>query len=124
MERKEFELEGENLSHTECRLSLQAMEDALFVVGGKWKLRVIIALVKGHNRFNDLQRTINGISAKVLSGELKDLEQNGFIERVVHVGTPVVVEYQLLPYSETLREVVDSLVKWGASHRKKIIEKG
>lgn len=54
-------------SAEKCRNSIKALEDAMFVIGGKWTLRVIIALKEGHTRFNDLQRTIDGISAKVLS---------------------------------------------------------
>ncbi|MBO9616430.1 MAG: helix-turn-helix transcriptional regulator [Dyadobacter sp.] len=56
----------------------------------------------------------------MLSSELKDLEMNGFIVKKVSVGYPVTIEYQLLPYSETLQEVVGSLSKWGIQHREKI----
>src|SRR3954471_23311225 len=86
-----------------CEEKLQAVGDSLYVIGGKWKLRVIIALSQGHNRFNDLQRTIRGISAKILSSELKDLELNGFVKRNV---TAVTVEYELTNYSNTLQELV------------------
>jgi DNA-binding HxlR family transcriptional regulator len=55
-----------------------------------------------------------------LSTELKDLELNGFVKRNVFTGTPVVVEYELSKYSDTLSEVLDALSKWGASHREKI----
>jgi len=110
----------ENLSTTACQQKLNAVGDAVYVIGGKWKLRIIIAIREGHNRFNELQRTINGISAKVLSSELKDLEMNGLIIRNVQTGTPVIVEYQLTPYSETLNEVMHALSTWGEIHREKI----
>lgn len=103
-----------------CQNHLTAVGDALYVIGGKWKLRIIIALKDGHNRFNDLQRTITGISAKVLSTELKDLEMNGFVKRNVNTGTPVVVEYELTGYSDTLHEVLSALGNWGTMHREKI----
>jgi predicted transcriptional regulator len=62
-----------------CSENLSAVEDAIYVIGGKWKLKIIIVLQdKGNIRFNDLQRNIPGISARVLSNELKDLELNGF----------------------------------------------
>ncbi len=68
------------LSEKECSASLAALEDTLYVIGGKWRLKVIIALREGGvKRFNDLQRTITGISARVLSNELKQLEMNGFV---------------------------------------------
>lgn len=108
------------ISQASCQGKLTAIGDALYVIGGKWKLRIIVALREGHNRFNDLQRTIDGISAKVLSSELKDLELNGFITRKVHTGTPVIVEYELTEYSGSLQDVMQSLSTWGEMHREKI----
>lgn len=105
----------------QCSNHLRAVGDALYVIGGKWKLRVIIALGHGHKRFNELQRAIEGISARVLSNELKELELNGFITRTVHTRTPVVVEYELTPYSATLKNVMSALAEWGYQHREKII---
>jgi DNA-binding HxlR family transcriptional regulator len=52
------------ISAEKCRNSIKALEDAMYVIGGKWTLRVIIALKDGHTRFNDIQRTIDGISAR------------------------------------------------------------
>jgi DNA-binding HxlR family transcriptional regulator len=108
--------------HTEaaCTGSLNAVGDALYAIGGKWKLRVIIALRGGSKRFNELQRTITGISARVLSHELKELEMNGFVKRNVYTQTPVVVEYELTDYSDTLGNVLQALSEWGIMHREKI----
>ena len=100
-----------------CNARLAAVGDALYAIGGKWKLRIIIALSEGYKRFNELQRTIPGISAKVLSNELKDMEMNGFITRNVYAQTPVVVEYELTEYSKTLDHVLQALSEWGAQHR-------
>jgi DNA-binding HxlR family transcriptional regulator len=113
---------GNKLKHDskECTASLTAVGDALYVVGGKWKLRIIIALSEGNKRFNEIQRTVTGISARVLSNELKQLEQNGFIARNVFDKTPVVIEYELTDYSETLEKVLGSLREWGMMHRKRI----
>lgn len=103
-----------------CEAHLSAVGDALYVLGGKWKLRIIIALSEGGKRFNELQRTVEGISARVLSNELKELEMNGFIKRNIYDSTPVAVEYERTPYSDTLHEVVTALSKWGAMHRQNI----
>ncbi|MBS1663095.1 MAG: helix-turn-helix transcriptional regulator [Bacteroidetes bacterium] len=104
-----------------CAQHLSATEDAIYVIGGKWTLRIVIAVMSGHHRFNDLQRTINGISARVLSSELKDLELNGLVERVVLVDQkPVVTEYLPTDYTRTLREVISALAIWGEKHKKKI----
>lgn len=110
----------DNLSPTACQQKLNAVGDAMYVIGGKWKLRIIIAIREGHKRFNELQRTINGISAKVLSSELKDLELNGLIRRNVQTGTPVTVEYELTAHSDTLSDVLRALSTWGELHREKI----
>jgi DNA-binding HxlR family transcriptional regulator len=120
----ETSLELEPLTTSQCNNKLTAVGDALYVIGGKWKLRIIIALKEGHSRFNELQRTIPGISAKVLSQELKDLELNGFLERRVHIDTPVVVEYLPTPYTATLKNVLEALSEWGEMHRKKLREEG
>lgn len=111
-------------SEVQCTRHINGVEDALYVLGGKWKLRIIIALHGGHCRFNELQRTIKGISARVLSNELKQLELNGLVKRVVHADQiPVVVEYLATDYARTLGDVVSSLADWGLKHRKKIASK-
>jgi len=108
-------------SEVQCSSRLSAVEDALFVVGGRWTIRVIIAILSGHTRFNDLQRTLSTISARVLSSELKDLELNGLVERkVLAHQKPVVVDYVPTEYSRSLREVIAALADWGAKHKKKI----
>jgi DNA-binding HxlR family transcriptional regulator len=104
----------------QCTDSLKAVTDALYVIGGKWKLRIIIALSDGSKRFNDLQRTLDGISARVLSNELKELELNSFVRRNVYDDRPVLVEYELTEYSHTLEKVVKALGEWGMKHRQKI----
>lgn len=105
----------------ECVLRMSSTEDALYVIGGKWTLRVMIALLGGHHRFNELQRTITGISARVLSGELKDLEINGLVERIVLADQkPVIVEYVPTEYSKSLQTIISALADWGDQHKKKI----
>src|SRR5215211_6614057 len=100
-------------SEAQCKATLNSVADALYVIGGKWKLRIIVGLTDGNKRFNELQRLVEGISAKVLSTELKELELNGFVHRNVFTGTPVVVEYELSEYAETLESVLNSLSEWG-----------
>ncbi|MEJ5993799.1 helix-turn-helix domain-containing protein [Pedobacter sp. Du54] len=109
------------ITTTQCANMLTAIGDALYVIGGKWKLRVIVALREESKRFNEIQRTVEGISARVLSAELKELEMNGFVKRTVHhKQTPVMVEYQLTEYADTLSEVLQSLANWGILHREKL----
>ena len=111
-------------TETQCQRNLGSVEDALYVLGGKWKLKIVIALSSGYSRFNDLQRALKGISARVLSNELKELELNGLVKRVVHADkTPVVVEYLATEYSTSVRTVVSTLADWGDKHKKKIKNK-
>jgi DNA-binding HxlR family transcriptional regulator len=110
----------ERPSEAQCKATLNSVADALYVIGGKWKLRIIVALKEGTKRFNEMQRLIDGISAKVLSTELKDLELNGFVRRNVFTGSPVVVEYELTDYADTLGDVLQTLSEWGAMHKEKI----
>jgi len=118
-----FKSQEKRLSGTECTNALGAVGDAIYVIGGKWKLKIIIALSEGNKRFNELQRTVQGISARVLSNELKDLEENGFVVRIVHAeNTPVLVEYELTDYADTLSDVLTSLRAWGMMHKEKIRE--
>ncbi|MRG45759.1 transcriptional regulator [Chitinophaga sp. SYP-B3965] len=108
----------------DCLERLPAIDDALYVIGGKWKLRIIIALSDGNKRFNELQRLLKGISARVLSNELKDLEQNGFLKRIVYAeASPPLVEYERTEYADTLKQVVMSLHEWGAMHKKNIMQR-
>ena len=111
---------NERPSEAQCKATLNSVADALYVIGGKWKLRIIVALKDGNKRFNEMQRLIDGISAKVLSSELKDLELNGFVRRNVFTGTPVVVEYELTDYADTLGDILQTLSEWGAMHKEKV----
>lgn len=110
--------------HDVCLAQLTAVRDTLDVIGGKWKLLIIISIGSGNKRFREIERSIPKISSKVLADELKDLEQHDLIIRTVYDESPVLIEYTLTPYSDTLTDVLDSLVKWGANHRKRIMGKG
>lgn len=114
--------EDEILHHYDkaCISKLASIGDALYAIGGKWKLRIIVVLMERKSRFNELQRTITGISSKVLASELRELELNGFVKRNVLPKTPVVIEYELTDYALTLQNVLETLSNWGASHREKI----
>lgn len=96
-----------------------AIRDTLDIVGGKWKLVLITILLSGKRRFRELSREA-GITPRILSKELQEMEMNGLITRTVCDTKPVTVEYALTPYSETLKEVLFAMEKWGQDHRKKI----
>lgn len=124
MEKEAIIAEQPCANQQQCSANLQNIGDALYVIGGKWKLRIILALREQPMRFNELQRIIEGISAKVLSNELRELELNGFINRNVDTGTPVVITYEPTGYTHTLKDVLRSLAEWGALHREKLRSEG
>jgi DNA-binding HxlR family transcriptional regulator len=102
-----------------CAKAKLAIRDTLDVVGGKWKLVLISLLRSGKKGFNELSREA-GISPRILSKELHELEMHGLVSRKVRDTKPISVEYELTAYSETLGEVLIALEKWGNQHRQKI----
>jgi DNA-binding HxlR family transcriptional regulator len=110
-------------SHEECTKAIIPVRDALDILSGKWKLPIIISLSFGNKRFGQMSKQIPGITDKMLSKELRDLEINQLIKRTVYDSVPVVVEYSMTPYGRTLEKLIDELQNWGLKHRKRIIEK-
>jgi DNA-binding HxlR family transcriptional regulator len=104
-----------------CTQNIAAVRDTLYVVSGKWKLPIIIALNDGPLRFKDLQRTLEAITPKILSKELKELELNEFVTRTVYATSPVTVEYALTRYSNSLNKIISEMRDWGMQHRKRIM---
>lgn len=104
-----------------CEGGIAAIADALYVIGGKWSIPIVMALGKGPLRFSELKRTVIGISPRVLSKELKEMEFNGFVKRNVYPEMPALVEYELLPYSHTIEKVVSALSEWGLKHRERMM---
>src|SRR5690606_4485953 len=103
-----------------CAKARLAIRDTLDVVGGKWKLVLLAVLRSGKKRFIQLSREA-GISPRILSKELQELELNGLVKREVCQTKPITVLYELTPYSKTLDEVMNAMEKWGTQHRRKII---
>lgn len=102
---------------------IRHIQDTLYVISGKWKIPIVIAIYYGNNRFRDLQRSVPKITSRVLSKELKELEANGLIKRTVYDTAPVSVEYSLEPYCRTLDPLIHEMVRWGEQHKKKIAGK-
>jgi len=111
----------ENHNKEACNGSINAIKDTLYVLGGKWKLPLIISLTEGPKRFNEIQRMLGEITPKILSKELRELELNEFIERKVFPTVPVTITYELTPYSASLQKVLEELKNWGMEHRERII---
>lgn len=107
-------------AHSECNKLLVPVRDALDILSGKWKLPIITTLRFGVIRFKELEREIPGITAKMLSKELKELEMNQLVKRTVLDTTPISVTYELTEYGRSLETVILELGKWGKAHRERI----
>lgn len=107
----------------QCTHSLLPVQDVLELTSGKWRLHIIMVLMcVGDLRFKELQRHLPGISGKVLSKDLKDLEMNKLIKREVFDTYPITVKYGLTDYGKTLEPVIRALQEWGLNHRKEIMK--
>ena len=103
---------------------IMAVHDAMDVLNGKWKISIISSICYyNERRFSDILNDVDGISNKMLSKELKDLEMNKLIKRTVFGTQPVTVKYNLTEYGRTLQTIINNLTDWGLEHRKEIIGK-
>lgn len=100
-----------------------ALQDSLDLLGGKWKLLIVHYLSRRtaeENSFKKIQAGIPGISAKMLSKELKSLELNLMVSRAVQASKPVTVAYQITAYGMQVLPITSQLIDWGLEHRETI----
>ena len=108
-----------------CTGNVLAMRDTLDILGGKWKLLILHYLTYRDseiNTFKKIERDIEGISSKVLSKELKDLELNKLVIREVQNTKPVSVKYSISEYGKSTETLILQIVNWGKKHRIKMIK--
>ncbi|WP_219222654.1 winged helix-turn-helix transcriptional regulator [Pedobacter antarcticus] len=99
---------------------VQALQDTIYVIGGKWKLPIINSLCNGNKRFRDIERSIPGITTRMLSRELKEMEANSLVKRTVTPETPVLIEYTVTDYCRSFGDIILEMIKWGKQHREMI----
>lgn len=87
------------------------------LIGNKWKLLILRNLLAKPNRFNELRRTITGISQKVLTDNLRSMEQDGIIIRTVYAEVPPRVEYKLSELGDTMRPIITAMEAWGLGYQ-------
>lgn len=106
-----------------CKASLVGIKDIQDVMSGKWKYLIIASLYFiGKMKFMELQRQVEGIAPKVLSKELKDLEDNHMITRKVCDTKPITVEYNLTDIGTSLHTIILEMGKCGIEYRRRILE--
>ncbi len=93
---------------------------ALEMIGNKWKILILRDLLSGTRRFGELRKSVAGISQKVLTDNLRAMEQDGLLSRAVFAEVPPRVEYTLTELGESLRPVVDMLAAWGSAYKRKV----
>ncbi|MGP3913664.1 winged helix-turn-helix transcriptional regulator [Nonomuraea sp. 10N515B] len=88
------------------------LPEVLALIGGKWSAQVLVELGDGPRRFTQLERAIPGISRRMLTVSLRDLERNGLVTRTVYPDSPPRVEYATTPLIEDIREPLEALTAW------------
>ena len=95
------------------------VEITMGLIGDKWKVLIIRDLLTGTNRFGELKKSLNGITQKVLTNNLRQMEASGLVNRKVYAEVPPRVEYSLTETGWSLKPILDSMVVWGNSYREK-----
>lgn len=112
---------AENICQPGHKREIMAVHDTMDVLNGKWKISIISSICYyNKRRFSDILNDVSGISNKMLSKELKELEMNQLIKRTVLDTQPISVQYQLTEYGKTLQSIINSLSDWGIEHRRVI----
>ena len=107
----------------DCSNTILAISDTMEILNGKWKVSIIACLCYRPMRYSELLKEVLGISGKMLSRELKELEMNELIERNVLNTAPVGVEYRITDYGKTLKQLTSTIADWGNIHRQRIISR-
>lgn len=103
--------------------AMRAVQDSMDILNGKWKIPIISSMCYyTERRFSDILNDVTGISNKMLSKELKNLEINQLVKRTVLATQPVTVQYELTAHGKTLQTIILNLAEWGRAHHDKIFE--
>lgn len=97
-----------------------SVEAALDVIGGKWKGVILFHLLDGKKRFNELRRLIPSVSLRMLTLQLRELEEDGVISRIVYQQVPPKVEYELTKFGTSLKPILLQLQEWGKQIQNKL----
>ena len=92
------------------------VERSLEVIGGKWKIVIIFHLSSGKKRFNELRRLMPSVTQRMLTRQLRELEEHGILQRQIYAEIPPKVEYYLTELGISLNPVLDVLHEWGSEH--------
>lgn len=97
------------------------VETTLMLIGDKWKVLILRDLMPGTKRFGELKKSLGSVSQKVLTAQLRDMEENGLVNRKVYPEVPPKVEYSLTDLGMSLKPVLDALQDWGEDYKRKSV---
>lgn len=103
-------------------LPLCPVEITLTLIGSKWKVLILRDLLGGTKRFGELKKSIGGISQKVLTAQLRDMESSGLLTRRVYAEVPPRVEYTLTDLGQSLRPILEAMSRWGEEYKTKLLQ--
>ena len=95
------------------------VETTLMLIGDKWKVLILRDLMNGTMRFGELKKSIGTVSQKVLTAQLRDMEEKGLLTRKIYAEVPPRVEYTLTETGYSLKPVLDAMWAWGAEYKAK-----
>ncbi len=95
------------------------VETTLCLIGDKWKVLILRDLLPGTKRFGELKRSIGAVSQKVLTAQLRDMEEKGLVTRKVYAEVPPRVEYTLTETGYSLRPILEAMAHWGSDYQQK-----
>ena len=97
------------------------VEITLMLIGDKWKVLILRDLLPGTKRFGELKQSIGTVSQKVLTAQLRDMEEKGLVNRKVYAEVPPRVEYTLTELGRSLKPILDAMENWGEEYKSKIL---
>jgi len=110
-----------NMSEMTAKATLPAcpVETTLTLIGDKWKVLILRDLMPGTKRFGELKKSVGNVSQKVLTAQLRAMEENGLVHREVYAEVPPRVEYSLTELGKSLKPILDSMQAWGEAYKAK-----
>lgn len=102
----------------EKQLPLCPVETTVSLIGDKWKVLILRDLLSGTKRFSELKRSVGNVTQKVLTAQLRAMEQSGLVHREIYPEVPPKVEYSLTELGYSLKPILDAMANWGDSYKK------
>lgn len=96
------------------------VETTLTLIGDKWKVLILRDLLTGTKRFGELKKSIGNVSQKVLTAQLRNMEENGLVNRKVYAEVPPRVEYSLTKLGQSLKPILDAMWNWGEDYKNSV----